>query len=159
MKAAFFDRDGVLNKELGRYVTHAQEFEVNSWVITFMKELKQKGYIFFVVTNQGGIAKGLYTKNDLFDIHAKLKTTLEAEGIFFKEIYFCPHHPLHTQCLCRKPNSLMLEKAIAKYNIDIAKSFMIGDSARDIEAATQVGLKAYQVVPNEAIDKSQITDY
>ncbi len=158
MKAVFFDRDGVLNKELGRYVTHAKEFEVNSWVLPFIKKLKQKGYVFFVITNQGGIAKGLYTKNDLFDIHCKLKTIFEAESIFFKEIYFCPHHPLHTQCLCRKPNSLMLEKAVAKYKIDVAKSFLIGDSERDIEAAVKIGLKAYKVKPNSPLTNIQLSD-
>lgn len=149
MKAIFFDRDGVLNKELGRYVTHANEFEVNSWVIPFMKEKSQEGFKFFIITNQGGIAKGLYTKNDLFDIHSKLQRLLKTESIFFEEIYFCPHHPLYTQCLCRKPNSLMLEKAIAKYGVDVAQSFLIGDSDRDIEAAEKVGLKAYKVIPNE----------
>lgn len=159
MKAVFFDRDGVLNKELGRYVTNANEFEVNPWVIPFMKEMKAKGFVFFVITNQGGIAKGLYSKNDLFDIHNKLMTELEKESIFFKEIYFCPHHPLHTQCLCRKPNSLMLEKAVAKYGVDILQSFLIGDSERDIEAASKIGLKAIKVTPNEPVNLSQITDF
>ncbi len=159
MKAIFFDRDGVLNKELGRYVTHAGEFEINDWVIPFMKKMQEKGFVFFVITNQGGIAKGLYTKNDLFDIHLKLKAVLEGEGIFFKEIYFCPHHPLHTQCLCRKPDSLMLEKAVAKYGINISQSFLIGDSPRDIEAAEKIGLKAFKVVPNLPIDYSQLFDY
>lgn len=158
MKAVFFDRDGVLNKELGRYVTNAKEFEVNNWVIAFMKKMREKGYVFFVITNQGGIAKGLYTKNDLFDIHLKLKTILEAEEIFFKEIYFCPHHPLHTLCLCRKPNSLMLEKAVAKYGVNISQSFLIGDSDRDIVAASKIGLKAIKVNPNQPIDLMKTPD-
>lgn len=158
MKAVFFDRDGVLNKELGRYVTHAEEFEVNDWVVPFMKVMKENGYKFFVITNQGGIAKGLYTKNDLFDIHNKLKQHVEAEGLFFTEIYFCPHHPLHTQCLCRKPNSITLEKAIAKYGVDVSKSFMIGDSERDIEAAQKVGLQAFRVIPNQPLSEMQVSD-
>jgi D-glycero-D-manno-heptose 1,7-bisphosphate phosphatase len=158
MKAVFFDRDGVLNRELGRYVTHAEEFEVNNWVVLFMQSLKNAGYTFFVITNQGGISKGLYTHTDLFVIHTKLINTLAAQGITITEIYYCPHHSLQTQCLCRKPGSVMLEKAVAKYGVDVAKSFLIGDTERDIEAAERIGLKAFQILPNFPPQSAQMAD-
>lgn len=156
MKAVFFDRDGVLNQELGRYVCHPDEFEINEWVIPFMVQLQNAGFAFFVITNQGGISKGLYTHTDLFAIHQKLKDRLAQHNIFFKEIFYCPHHPLHSQCLCRKPGNLMLQKAIAKYGVTISQSFMIGDTERDIEAAQKTGLYALQVLPNFPPNASQI---
>lgn len=158
MKAVFFDRDGVLNKELGRYVCHPDEFEVNEWVIPFMQQLQQAGFVFFIITNQGGISKGLYTKSDLLAIHQKLKDRLAPYTIFFKEVYYCPHHPLHSQCLCRKPGNLMLQKAIAKYGISISQSFMIGDTERDIEAAQKTGVHAWQILPNFMPNAQQIKE-
>ncbi|HYG15890.1 MAG TPA: HAD-IIIA family hydrolase, partial [Bacteroidia bacterium] len=123
MKAVFFDRDGVLNKELGKYVTHADELEVNNWVVPFMRTLKEAGYSFFIITNQGGIARQLYTENDLFGIHTKLLSTLAGHGLTFTEVFYCPHHPVTSHCLCRKPDNLMLEKAIAKYGVNTSQSF------------------------------------
>lgn len=158
MKAVFFDRDGVLNRELGRYVVNAEEFEVNDWVAPFMQVFKKVGYSFFVITNQGGIAKELYTHTDLFAIHKKLTDTLLPYDVSFTEIFYCSHHPLKSQCLCRKPDSLMLEKAIAKYGVDISKSFLIGDTDRDINAAAKVGLAAYQVIPNHPLTNEQLQD-
>lgn len=158
MKTVFFDRDGVLNKELGRYVEHADEFEVNPWVIPFMKIMQRNDYQFIIITNQGGIDKGLYTHNDLFDIHNKLNGILVKENLYIKETYYCPHHPTKTQCLCRKPASLMVEKAVAKYGIDVAKSFLIGDKERDIEAAENVGVKGFLVPSDEYFNASQLVD-
>lgn len=158
MKAAFFDRDGVLNKELGRYVTHADEFKLNPWVIPFMKKLHENGYVFFVITNQGGISKGLYTQNDLFGIHDKLTRLLKAENITIKEIFYCPHHPLHSRCLCRKPDNLMLQKAIAKYGVDTSTAFMVGDSDRDVEAAQLTGIFPIHVIPNHPPQPQQLKD-
>jgi len=156
MKAVFFDRDGVLNKELGKYVVHHTEWELNSWVVPFMHALGRAGYNFFIATNQGGIARGLYTQNDLFDIHAKLVNTLSAQGIAFKEIFYCPHHPNYSKCLCRKPDSLMLEKAIAKYGVDVERSFMIGDTERDWEAAAKAGVRAIKIVANHPPDAASL---
>lgn len=158
MKAVFFDRDGVLNRELGRYVVNADEFEVNDWVAPFMQVFKNAGYNFFVITNQGGIAKELYTHTDLFAIHKKLTDTLLPYNVTFTEMFYCSHHPLKSQCLCRKPDSLMLEKAIAKYGVEIEKSFLIGDTDRDISAAAKVGLAAYHVIPNHPLTNEQLQD-
>lgn len=158
MKAVFFDRDGVLNKELGKYVTHADELEVNAWVIPFMQTLKEAGYSFFVVTNQGGIARQLYTESDLFGIHTKLLKTLGEHGLKFTEVFYCPHHPVTTHCLCRKPDNLMLEKAIAKYGVNISQSFMLGDSDRDVEAAKKTGLTVFKILSNNPPELLQLQE-
>ncbi len=149
-KAVFLDRDGVLNKELGRYTKHKSEFIVLDHAKKACRELKELGYKLIVITNQGGIAKGEYSKEDLRDTHALLKNEIpEIDAIFH-----CPHHDLIGKCLCRKPQSLMLEKAIYLHDVDVEKSFMIGDSLRDVEAANGVGVKGIKIDPNTYWDAS-----
>ena len=148
-KVIFLDRDGVLNKEIGEYITHADMFELNTGVSSALKILRKRGYQFIVITNQGGLAKGLYSHQTLTDIHNKMKSLLNADGVTLMDIYYCPHHPDFTKCLCRKPGSLMLEKAIAKYDVDVAASYFIGDADRDIIAAAVVGIKTIKVDANQ----------
>lgn len=138
-KAIFLDRDGIINKEIGRYVSSAADFELNPGVSEFLKEMQSKGYLLIVITNQGGIAKGLYTQPELATIHEKMKSLLP--HIHFTEIYYCPHHPDFGKCLCRKPGSLLVEKALARFAIDPATSYFIGDKDRDIVCATMAGVK------------------
>ena len=148
-KAVFLDRDGVINKEKGYYIHTIEEFEVNDGVITFMQKMKAEGWVFIVISNQGGIGKGLYTKADVEKIHHYLSQKLSKHNIEIEEFYYCPHHPQSGNCLCRKPGSLLLEKAIARHGINQGESFMIGDTDRDIMAARQAGLKAFKIPPNE----------
>ena len=147
-KAIFLDRDGVLNKEIGAYVTHHDFFDVPEFVPVQLKRLQDAHYILIVITNQGGIAKGLYTNGELNSIHQKLTAVLAKSGVTLTAIYYCPHHPDYGKCLCRKPGSLMIEKAISKYDIDAEQSFMIGDTVRDIEAAEAAGVKGILIEPN-----------
>jgi D-glycero-D-manno-heptose 1,7-bisphosphate phosphatase len=147
-KAIFLDRDGVLNKELGTYVSTVETFEVLPHIIPNLKRFIDNGFLLIVITNQGGIAKKLYTKTELSSIHQKLKQHLLAQGVMFTDIYYCPHHPDFGQCLCRKPGSIMLEKALAKYNIDASKSWMIGDTQRDMQAAEAVNVKGLLIESN-----------
>lgn len=104
--------------------------------------LKQHDYLLIVVTNQGGVAKGLFTKNEVMACHSKLQQACEN---LIDAIYYAPSHPNYSESLSRKPDSLMLERAIAKYDIDINYSWMVGDSMRDLEAAEKVGVKAILV--------------
>jgi D-glycero-D-manno-heptose 1,7-bisphosphate phosphatase len=113
-----------------------------------LKAFIDKGYLLIVITNQGGIAKGLYTHQDVETVHNYLMETLAKEGIHITDIYYCPHHPDQGKCLCRKPGSLMLEKAIARYNIDAGKSYFIGDNDRDITAGNAVGVNTILIPPN-----------
>jgi len=104
--------------------------------------LKQHGYLLVVITNQGGIAKGLFTKADVMACHKKLQ---ESSSALIDAIYYAPSHPVYSESLSRKPDSLMLERAIAKFNIDPAASWLVGDSKRDLQAAEKAGVKAILV--------------
>jgi D-glycero-D-manno-heptose 1,7-bisphosphate phosphatase len=141
-KCVFLDRDGVLNRERGDYTYKLDEFEVIYGVPEALTLLKQNGYLLIVVTNQGGVAKGLYTKEDVMACHQKLQQSCNS---LIDAIYYAPSHPNFSESLSRKPDSLMLERAIARYNIDPEKSWMVGDSLRDIEAADKVGVRSILV--------------
>ncbi|ARS34233.1 D-glycero-alpha-D-manno-heptose-1,7-bisphosphate 7-phosphatase [Pontibacter actiniarum] len=141
-KCIFLDRDGVLNRERGDYTYKLDDFEVLPRVPEALRLLKKNGYLLIVVTNQAGIAKGLYKKDDVLACHGKLQ---DACSSLLDAIYFAPNHPNFSASLARKPDSLMLEKAMAKYNIDPAASWMVGDSVRDIEAAAKVGVRSVLV--------------
>ncbi|GHA77660.1 D-glycero-alpha-D-manno-heptose-1,7-bisphosphate 7-phosphatase [Pontibacter akesuensis] len=141
-KCVFLDRDGVLNRERGNYTYTLEDFEVLPRVPKALKLLKRNGYLLVVVTNQAGIAKGLYKGSDVAACHQKLQDSCEG---LIDAIYYAPNHPDFSASLSRKPDSLMLEKAIAKYNLDPAASWMVGDSLRDLEAATKVGVRGILV--------------
>jgi D-glycero-D-manno-heptose 1,7-bisphosphate phosphatase len=145
-KCVFLDRDGVLNKERGEYTFQKEDFEIIDGVKDALKLLKQAGYLLIVITNQAGIAKGLYKRVDVAKCHQYLQTET---GDLIDDIYFCPHHPTTTESLLRKPDSLMIEKAMAKWDIDPDKSFMIGDSFRDIDASEKVGVRGILVGDKE----------
>ncbi len=152
-KAVFLDRDGVINYDPDRYTYLLEEFVINDGVITSLKKLYNEGYLLIVITNQGGIAKKLYTKEDVEKIHQFLISELKKEGISLTAIYYCPHHGDIENCICRKPSPLLIQKAIACYNIDPNKSYMIGDKMRDVEAAESAGIKGIKVGVNENIEE------
>lgn len=150
-KAVFLDRDGVINRELGHYCERAEDFEILGDVGEAIKTLKDSGFVVIVISNQGGIAKGLYCAKDVEEMHAKLCDYLTKYQTEIDDFYFCPHHDAISKCLCRKPNSLMIEKAMAVYNIDPKVSYMIGDGKRDIEAAAKAGVKGILIESNSGI--------
>jgi len=121
----------------------------------------QDRYRIIIVTNQSGVARGLFTEVDLLSIHTELVHQLFSEGVLVDGIYFCPHLPEATvpvykvECECRKPGPGMLLKAAKDWNIDLDSSFMVGDSPRDIEAAESAGVKGIMVSQIET--KSSIT--
>ncbi|MDD2563529.1 MAG: HAD family hydrolase [Salinivirgaceae bacterium] len=152
MKAIFFDRDGVINDNSQHYYTHKiEQWTFNPGIIELMSGLLNKGYKLFIVTNQGGVARGKYSKSDIVQLHLQVCNALKEKGIIITDIAVCPHHPLIENCLCRKPQPLMLEKLIARYHIDKAQSYMIGDSKSDGEAATQAGIKSIIVPKNKDV--------
>jgi D-glycero-D-manno-heptose 1,7-bisphosphate phosphatase len=148
-KGAFFDRDGVLNHEIGDYIKQFQDFKILPHVLKNLKKLYDNGYLLFVITNQGGIAKKQYSKKTLNEMHDFLQQECIKHGFEFTEMYFCPHHPETSNCLCRKPGSIMVEKAIAKYNLNKEKSFMVGDKERDVTCANDAGIRGYLIEANE----------
>ena len=150
-KAVFLDRDGVINQEIGDYVYKIEDFKFNTGLFTALRLLKEYDYKLIVVTNQGGIAKGRYTHNEVNDLHNFMLEKFLEEGIKIDDVFFCPHHHTIAPCLCRKPNSLMIEKAIAKYHLDTSRSFLIGDNENDILAGEKAGIKGVLIESNTNI--------
>lgn len=152
-KAVFFDRDGVVNDDKDYYyVTSLEMFHLNRSIIPLLKHLKENNYLAFIVTNQAGINKGLYTMEDVDAIHGKMVSELSEYGLFFDEIYYCSHHPEWGKCVCRKPGTLFIEKALARFDIDPALSYFIGDRDTDIEAGQNAGLKTIKVERNANLE-------
>lgn len=141
-KCVFLDRDGVLNEERGDYTYRIEDFHIPEGIKESLKILKSNGFLLIVITNQAGIAKGIYKKEDVFKCHKYLQ---EQTGNHIDAIYYSPYHPNFSESLSRKPDSLMLEKAIAKYHVDISKSWIVGDSDRDLEAAKKVGVRGIRI--------------
>jgi len=150
-KVVFLDRDGVINFEPGDYTFKVDSFQIIEGLFDSLRILKKRGYQFIVITNQGGISKRLYNHNDVKLVHLYMKTCFDQAKINILDIYYCPHHAVIENCICRKPNSLMIEKAIARYNVDKSKSYFIGDSRRDILAAEKAGVKGIQIKMNEPL--------
>lgn len=149
-KLAFLDRDGVLNKELGNYVCKKDDFILLEHAITNCKILINKGYELIMITNQGGIAKQMYTEADVIEMHQILLDQYKKHDIPFLATYYCPHHSIIENCLCRKPKGLMIERALAKYKADPDRCFLIGDNQRDVQAARAAGvMNAYEIASNE----------
>jgi D-glycero-D-manno-heptose 1,7-bisphosphate phosphatase len=152
MKAIFLDRDGVINDNSQHYYTYKTvQWKFNPGIIDVLKQLTQQGFGLFIVTNQGGISRGCYTKKEVEILHTWVLSILEKEGISIIDIAVCPHHNLLENCLCRKPKPLMLEKLIARYGVDIEQSWFIGDSKSDFETAQAVGMRALLVPANANI--------
>lgn len=148
MKVVFLDRDGVINRERGGHTYRAEDFEIIEGLGASLNALNKRGFQFIVVTNQSGIAKGLYKSSDVMRLNNVVLDYLKNYKIELLDIFYCPHFPEKGKCLCRKPKSLMFEKAIAKYDVDVENSFCIGDSERDILAAEKTGISGILVEPN-----------
>lgn len=149
-KAIFLDRDGVLiNNSKHYYIWKTDQLVLIDGAVENLKMLSNKGFQLFIVSNQGGISRGLYSKDDIEKLHTELIETFRKNQIEISEIAFCPHHPEIEKCLCRKPDSLMIEKLMAKYKVSKLNSYLIGDSQSDMEAAQKAGIQGIQIVPNQ----------
>ena len=147
-KAVFLDRDGVINKYVG-FLRNIDDFELLDGVSKAIRKINESGYLAIVVTNQPVIARGEVSFAELTEIHNKMETLLGEDGAYLDAIYFCPHHPdkgfdgeipeLKFDCDCRKPKPGMLIKAAKEFNIDLTKSWMVGDSDSDIMAGKNAG--------------------
>ena len=152
MKAAFLDRDGVINIDYG-YVGSIDRFEFKEGIFELLKLLQKKGYKLFIVTNQSGIARGYYSEDDFHNLMKYMIDELKKIDIEITDYKFCPHHPNITgECECRKPKPGMILDLAKQYNIDIKNSIMIGDSLSDIKAAKNAGIKRSYLVKNSLFD-------
>jgi len=147
-RAVFLDRDGVINRERGEHTWRLEDFEVLPDVPDALLSLQEAGLAIVVITNQSGIGLGLYGHEDVARVHRYLHDVLSNHRVHLTDLYYCPHHPQGGACLCRKPGSLLLERAIARHGIDPAASVMIGDRERDLLAAGAAGVRGILVPPN-----------
>jgi len=152
-RAVFLDRDGVLNSNVWNPETSAYEspltpeqFELLPKVIPALRLLLDSGYFLFVVSNQPNYAKGKANKDTLDGIHRRLETALAEAGISISAYYYCFHHPAFTgQCVCRKPSPYFLFKARDTFDVDLGRSWMIGDRATDIECGLAAGTRTVRI--------------
>lgn len=149
-KSIFLDRDGVIvdNSEY-YYIWKKEQLTFVEGVFENLKALKSNGFQLFIVSNQGGIARGIYTKREMEDFHRELISILQDHQIEITEALFCPHHPEIEKCLCRKPSGLMIEKMIAKYSLIKSECLLIGDSESDMEAAEKTGIRGIRIPSNQ----------
>lgn len=138
-KCLFLDRDGVINEEMG-YVWQIDKIQFKPGIIELINFANFMEYKVIVITNQGGISKGLYTVNDVTTLHQFIKECFASHGAIIDEFLFCPHHPEQSRCLCRKPGKLLFERAIHQYQINPKQSFMLGDKQHDLTPAKQLGM-------------------
>lgn len=145
-KAIFLDRDGVINEEVS-YLSNPDDFKFIDGSIKALKILKNLGYLLIVITNQAGIARGYFTDEILQQIHQKMQKTLETNDISLDDIFYCPHHPDFTgTCECRKPLPGMILNATKKHDILLEKSYMVGDTLKDIETGYNAKCKTVLVM-------------
>lgn len=151
-KVIFLDRDGVINNPNEHYYVHKiEDFEINVGMVEGLQTLRDQGFKFMIITNQGGISKGEFSLDDVDQLHKHLESEFRKQNIEFLAIYYCPHHDSIEKCLCRKPEALMLEKAIARFNIHRKQSWFIGDKQSDITAGERAGLRTIKIDKNQDI--------
>ena len=142
-RCVILDRDGTINKEQD-YLSDPEELELLQGTIEGLKLLKELALSLIIVTNQSGIGRGYFDWNTATIINDKLCKMLEKEGVHIDGIYVCPHRP-EDNCLCRKPNPGLIDKAARELGFDPRKSYLIGDKACDIDLAKNVGAKSFLV--------------
>lgn len=160
-KAIFLDRDGVINVEKN-YVGSVSDFEFQTEIFQLCRLFQEKGFLIIIITNQAGIAKGLYSLIDFEKLNDWMISRFKEEGISVSETFYCPHHPdalipeLSIECNCRKPKPGMILKASKKYNIELNESILIGDKESDILAGINSGIPRNFMIkshPNEDYSK------
>lgn len=142
------DRDGTLIRDTG-YLTRLEQIEVLPGVPEALQLLRQQGLTVAVITNQSAVARGLISEQDLAQIHRELKRRLACYGAFFDAIYYCPHHPTEGRdpyrvfCGCRKPKIGLAERAAAELQLELGRSYVVGDQSSDMELAATIGAKGF----------------
>ena len=144
-RALFVDRDGTLNPDL-HYLREAERLELNRGVGDALALAHDHGYLIVCVTNQSGVERGLYRREDVERIHVRLNELLRPFRARVDAFYYCPHAP-ESGCDCRKPGTGLLDRARAEWNIDFASSAIVGDRALDVEAGRKLGLLTAHVPP------------
>lgn len=153
-KAIFLDRDGTINVEK-HYLYKIEDFEFLSGVVDALRALQQAGYLLIIITNQSGIGRGYYTEADFQKLNDWMVSTLKEQGVTIADVYYCPHLPdaqvveYRKECRCRKPKLGMFEQAIIDHNIDLSRSYAIGDKIRDCAICESTPCKGFLIGENE----------
>ncbi len=143
----FFDRDGIVNKSPGPgYVERWEDFHLQLGFISALKIAIAKGYPSIIITNQQGVAKGLYSKEKLAQIHGNMRAQFRAHAVDVIDVFSCTHYATD-HCDCRKPKPGLFFEASKKYELDLSRSWMIGDSEKDVEAGQAAGCRTIRVCP------------
>jgi len=162
-KAIFLDRDGVINEAIKENpcVKSPEEFYLLPSVIQAIRKINESDYLAIIITNQPGIAQGLFIKEDLERVHDYMIHLLQFGEAKIDDIFYCPHHPekgwpnevkeLKIQCECRKPLPGLLKYASMKHGIDLSQSFFIGDRIQDTLAGQAAGCKTIQIETNGSL--------
>ncbi len=159
-KIIFLDRDGVINEfpGKGRYVTDWSEFRFIPEAVEALKRLSQAGYKIFIVSNQAGVGRGIYSKQQLDQITLKMLSYLRGQAIEIERVFYCTHRP-EENCPCRKPKTQFFDEVLSKYNgIDLGSVYMVGDSEKDILAGKNAGIKTALILGG-ATQASQVKDW
>ena len=150
-RGVFLDRDGTINEEMG-YVNHIDRFILLPRVGEAIRLLNQNQFKVVLITNQSGVARGLFPESLIHQVHQRLEECLKKEHAHLDAIYYCPHHPeighppYRQVCRCRKPNTGLVEEAVKDLHIDCTRSYMVGDRGVDIEFARRIGAKGILVL-------------
>lgn len=160
--AAFIDRDGVINEERG-FVHRPEDFELIPGAAAALRSLRENGYRLVVITNQSGIARGLYTEDDYERLTAHMTQMLDAAGAAPDATYYCPHLPDATvqrfriDCDCRKPRAGMLRRAVEQLSVTVSESILVGDRASDVQAGRAAGVgRCYLVRSGKPLEEADI---
>jgi len=150
-RAVFIDRDGTINEEMG-YVNHLDRFTLLPRTTKAIRLINDNGLKAVVVTNQSGVARGMFPESLVGEVHRKMENLLRADGAHVDGIYYCPHHPdfgppeYRKRCQCRKPATGMIERACNDLGIDPTKSYMIGDRIMDMDFGHKIGTRGILVL-------------
>ncbi|MEA2013893.1 MAG: D-glycero-beta-D-manno-heptose 1,7-bisphosphate 7-phosphatase [Thermodesulfobacteriota bacterium] len=149
-KAVFLDRDGTINEEVS-YLDSLEQLRIFPAAFDAVRMINEAGMKAVVITNQSGVARGLFDEDFVNAAHTRINEMLQKKGSFIDRFYYCPHHPTEgggvykTDCDCRKPEPGMILMAAEEMDIDLSKSYMVGDMPKDIEAARAAGVKGILV--------------
>ena len=148
--AVFLDRDGTINEEVG-YLDSIGKLKLFANTAEAIKMINESGMKAVVITNQSGIARGYFSEEFVETVHARIQKILKAKGAFIDAFYYCPHHPTEgsgiyqQSCACRKPEAGLLIAAAQNMDIDLTRSYVVGDMVKDIQVASKVGAKGLLV--------------
>ena len=145
-RAIFMDRDGTLSHEVG-YVNHLSRFRLFPYAVDAVRLVERAGWLAVLVTNQAGVARGYFPESLIGEVHASIQQAMAAGGARLAGIYYCPHHPsvgeppYRQECDCRKPRPGLLRRAAAELDIDLGRSWVVGDRHGDLQLAWHVGAR------------------